>query len=152
HFRIFPIFYQLTTSPPWAAEVEVKQTSCYMRDGRGEIAWFAEEASAMSEKRRLGRGLDALLGGAAPTESNAAARATEVPIGQIAINPSQPRKEFDEEDMASLKSSLATHGLLNPVLVRPAEGGYQLIAGERRLRAAKEVGWKNIPVTIVDFD
>jgi ParB family chromosome partitioning protein len=109
----------------------------------------------MSEKRRLGRGLDALLGGAAPTEAAGAAtatQATELPIAQIAINPYQPRKDFDEEEMAALKSSLATHGLLNPVLVRATEAGYQLIAGERRLRAAKEVGWEQIPVTIVDFN
>lgn len=110
----------------------------------------------MSEKRRLGRGLDALLGGAAPTDAvtttATAMQTAEIPITQIATNPYQPRKDFDPEEMAALKSSLATHGLLNPVVVRATESGYQLIAGERRLRAAREVGWENIPVTVVDFN
>jgi ParB family chromosome partitioning protein len=71
---------------------------------------------------------------------------------RIKINPYQPRKDFDEEDLASLKDSLQKHGLLQPVLVRPREDGYELIAGERRLRAAREVGWSEIPVHVVDLN
>jgi len=110
----------------------------------------------MSEKRRLGRGLDALLGAAAIAErpeSPAPPGATvHVPLDRIEPNPHQPRKDFDPEDLAALKESLTTHGLLQPVVVRAAGDGYQLIAGERRLRAAKEVGWTEIPVRIVDFN
>ena len=110
----------------------------------------------MSEKRRLGRGLEALLGGTAlaePPESAAASGSTvQVPVAQIELNPHQPRKDFDPAELAALKQSLNTHGLLQPVVVRPTGSGYQLIAGERRLRAAKEVGWTEIPVRIVDFN
>ncbi len=110
----------------------------------------------MSEKRRLGRGLDALLGGTAlaelPDATTTSGTTLQVRVDQIETNPHQPRKDFDPEDLAALKDSLATHGLLQPVVVRAAGTGYQLIAGERRLRAAKEVGWTEIPVRIVDFN
>jgi ParB family chromosome partitioning protein len=111
----------------------------------------------MTEKRRLGRGLDALLGGvAAPASAEAATAApgptSQLPLDQIHVNPRQPRKDFDPDDLNTLKESLATHGLLQPVVVRPTGDGYQLIAGERRYRAAKEVGWKEIPVRVVDFN
>jgi ParB family chromosome partitioning protein len=110
---------------------------------------------AVSEKRRLGRGLDALLGAVAAErpELPATPGATlQVPLDRIEPNPHQPRRDFDPDDLAALKESLATHGLLQPVVVRPAGGGYRLIAGERRLRAAKEVGWTEIPVRIVDLN
>jgi ParB family chromosome partitioning protein len=110
----------------------------------------------MSERRRLGKGLDALIGGGkteqpAP-EHNATTTATQVPVEQIETNPYQPRKDFDPDELAQLKESLATHGLLQPVVVRSTGSGFQLIAGERRLRAAREAGWKEIPVRIVDFN
>jgi ParB family transcriptional regulator, chromosome partitioning protein len=109
----------------------------------------------MSEKRRLGRGLDALLGGPAPAAATATATATAprtLPVERIQTNPNQPRKDFDEDDLHALKESLRTHGLLQPVVVRAKEDGYELIAGERRFRAAKEVGWSEIPVHIVDLN
>lgn len=110
----------------------------------------------MSEKRRLGRGLEALLGGTVMADQAAPAATpgstAQVPIAQIELNPHQPRKDFDPGELAALKQSLSTHGLLQPVVVRPTESGYQLIAGERRLRAAKEVGWTEIPVHVVDFN
>lgn len=106
---------------------------------------------AVSEKRRLARGLDALFGGTAePTP--AGSNPTTVPIDQIEANPYQPRQDFDAGELASLKESLDRHGLLQPVVVRPTERGYQLIAGERRVRAAREAGWHEVPVHIVDFD
>lgn len=106
----------------------------------------------MTDKRRLGRGLDALLGGSVATTSKTAQTTQTVPMERIKVNPYQPRKNFDEEDLASLKESLQKHGLLQPVLVRPREDGYELIAGERRLRAAREVGWSEIPVHVVDLN
>ncbi len=107
----------------------------------------------MTEKRRLGRGLDALLGGSGERGNGvSAASETQLPLDLIANNPHQPRKDFDPEELSALKDSLATHGMLQPVVVRATNQGYQLIAGERRLRAAREVGWKEIPVRIVDFN
>ncbi len=110
----------------------------------------------MTDKRRLGRGLDALLGGsAAPTSTAVASEPTgthALPMDRIHVNPNQPRKDFDEDDLTSLKESLRTHGLLQPILVRPKAEGYEIIAGERRFRAAKEAGWAEIPVHVVDFN
>jgi ParB family chromosome partitioning protein len=114
----------------------------------------------MTDKRRLGRGLDALLGGSATTPAKSAVGASAalatvpqtVPLERIQVNPYQPRKDFDEEELASLKESLRTHGLLQPVVVRPSAEGYELIAGERRFRAAREVGWSEIPVHVVDLN
>lgn len=108
----------------------------------------------MTDKRRLGRGLDALLGGTSVATSTAtAATGTQaLPLDRIHVNPLQPRKDFDEDDLASLKESLRTHGLLQPILVRPREDGFEIIAGERRFRAAKEAGWAEIPVHVVDFN
>jgi ParB family chromosome partitioning protein len=109
----------------------------------------------MTDKRRLGRGLDALLGGppAATSVAAPAGQATlKVPLDRIRVSPHQPRQDFDEEDLASLKESLREHGLLQPVLVRPSAEGYELVAGERRFRAAREVGWAEIPVHVVDMN
>jgi ParB family chromosome partitioning protein len=110
----------------------------------------------MSEKRRLGRGLEALLGGTALAEPpellTSPGSTVQVPVAKIELNPHQPRKDFDADELAALKQSLSTHGLLQPVVVRQTGSGYQLIAGERRLRAAKEVGWTEIPVRVVDFN
>jgi ParB family chromosome partitioning protein len=108
----------------------------------------------MTEKRRLGRGLDALLGGpaAAPAGPASATATRTLPVERIKVNPHQPRKDFDEDELHALKDSLRTHGLLQPVLVRPQGDGFELIAGERRFRAAKEVGWAEIPVHVVDLN
>lgn len=116
----------------------------------------------MAEKRRLGRGLDALLGGAATLDStdgteiaSTDGRAPVPPVvslDQIKLNPHQPRKDFDPDELAALQQSLVTHGLLQPIVVRPTGDGYELVAGERRLRAAKECGWTEIPVHVVDYN
>ncbi len=76
----------------------------------------------------------------------------EIPVAAIEANPFQPRSQFDEEAMAELVQSLSDHGLIQPVIVRPCSGGYQLIAGERRLRAAKELGWKTISAIVRELD
>ncbi len=111
-----------------------------------------------SEKipRRLGRGLNALFNAtpaAAPTEPEAGLR--EIPIRSIRRNPFQPRKDFDPRQLKELRESMSTSGLLQPVIVRhSAEGGesYELIAGERRLRAATELSWNTIPAVVKDLD
>jgi ParB family chromosome partitioning protein len=105
----------------------------------------------MDRKNRLGRGLDALLGGAADSGGAVTAQ-TEIRIDQIQHNPWQPRKEFDEEELASLSESIKNHGILQPLVVRPSGDGYQLVAGERRLRAAKGAGLDAVPVRVVDFN
>lgn len=77
---------------------------------------------------------------------------TELAVDQISFNPYQPRKEIDPDDLAELRESIRTHGILQPIVVRQVAGEYQLVAGERRLRAAQEVGMDSIPVHIVDFN
>ncbi len=76
----------------------------------------------------------------------------KLPIDSIQHNPHQPRQDFDADELQRLADSITSHGLLQPVVVRPWEGGYQLIAGERRLRAARLAGWSEVPVTIVEAD
>ncbi|HEU4642316.1 MAG TPA: ParB/RepB/Spo0J family partition protein [Gemmatimonadaceae bacterium] len=113
--------------------------------------------------RRLGRGLEALLATKAAATTTAPATAAQpqergalqrIPIAQIRPNPYQPRKEFRPEELADLESSLRASGLLQPITVRTAtEGnGYELIAGERRLRAATRLGWPDIPAVIKEID
>lgn len=107
--------------------------------------------------RRLGRGLEALLATRTPVEvpsQQDRGALQRIPIGQIRPNPFQPRKEFAPEQLAELESSLRVSGLLQPVTVRPAPSGagYELIAGERRLRAAANLGWTDIPALIKPID
>lgn len=148
----------------------------------------------MSKERRLGRGLEALLGrtfasevssyaSPAPDPAAPAPYGAEVdsghsselqqalmtgvvdggadvtrssdgqqwlPLVAVDRNPYQPRTEFDEADIADLCDSIRTHGFLQPIVVRRADGRYQLIAGERRLRAAQMAGWERVPVQIRD--
>jgi len=105
--------------------------------------------------RRLGRGLEALLTSTAPTgkvEGGAGEALKRLPIAQVKPNPFQPRKEFRPEELADLEASLRTSGLLQPITVRPAGRGYELIAGERRLRAATRLGWTEIPAVVKEID
>src|SRR5438445_6047121 len=92
----------------------------------------------------LGRGLSALI----PSGDVPEAQLEEVPLAQIRPNPYQPRKEFDEEALASLTDSIRAVGVLQPVLVRPAGAGFELIAGERRWRAAQRAGLGVIPAIV----
>jgi ParB family chromosome partitioning protein len=103
------------------------------------------------EKRRLGRGLDALLGSSSDNEGLKTEQ-TRIAIEQIEQNPFQPRKAFDEEELVSLRESIRTHGLLQPLVVRPIGDHFQLVAGERRLRAAAAAGLTDVPVHVVDFN
>ena len=104
--------------------------------------------------RRLGRGLEALLGtGGGPASSDEGALKS-IPIGKIGRNPFQPRREFNSEELGELQESLNSSGLLQPITVRrrPGKDGFELIAGERRLRAATKLGWKEIPAIIKEID
>jgi ParB family chromosome partitioning protein len=105
--------------------------------------------------RRLGRGLEALLGAAAATasaEPNAPLR--QIAVKEIRANPFQPRKNFRPEEIAELQASLEASGLLQPITVRAVSGrdGYELIAGERRLRAASALGWIEIAAIVKSMD
>ncbi len=75
-----------------------------------------------------------------------------LPIDRIQGNPSQPRQEFDPQEMQALAESIAEHGLLQPVVVRRVDDRFELVAGERRLRAARQAGWTEVPVSIVEVD
>jgi ParB family chromosome partitioning protein len=77
---------------------------------------------------------------------------TQVPLDLIQHNPYQPRKTFDPDELASLSASVKNHGILQPVVVRKVGDQYQLVAGERRLRAAQDAGLTSVPVRIVDFN
>lgn len=106
-------------------------------------------------KKRLGRGLSALLGteeGGFEPSSLEGAELLHLPVDQIDPNPFQPRRQFDPEEIASLADSLRQHGMLQAILVRPVEDRYQLIAGERRLRAAIEAHLAEIPARILELD
>jgi ParB family chromosome partitioning protein len=110
---------------------------------------------AVESKRRLGRGLDALLG-AYPTEAQEsgvveAGRRT-VPIALVDHNPRNPRRDFPEAELEELAASLKKHGIVQPLVVRPADHGerYEIIAGERRWRAAQRAGLHKVPVTVLD--
>ena len=92
----------------------------------------------------LGRGLGALI----PQRGGGNASAVEIAISRISPNPYQPRKRFNPEDLASLRASIAAHGVLQPILVSETPTGYQLVAGERRLRAAQAAGLDRIPAVI----
>jgi ParB family chromosome partitioning protein len=134
----------------------------------------------VNKDRRLGRGLAALLGtplenelhaeaiagtiglhtpeaapAAAPPTSDAPPSSPgllNLPVDEIEENPFQPRREFSDVEIASLAESLKQHDMLQPVLVRRVEGRYQLISGERRLRAARQAGWTTIPARVREAD
>src|SRR5258708_7194294 len=102
---------------------------------------------AAAGRRRLGRGLEAMLG---PTREEAEREGSlvELPVTATRANPFHPRRDIDPAALEELKSSIRQVGLLQPVVVRPAPNGspgYELIAGERRLRACQALGWEKIP-------
>ena len=105
-------------------------------------------------RRRLGRGLEALLGPTTTTEAAAQGSLVQIPVAQVRPNPYQPRRAIDPDALAELAGSLQSAGLLQPIVVRRAEtgGGYELIVGERRLRAAEHLGWREIGAVVRDVD
>ena len=125
----------------------------------------------MTKKKRLGRGLEALLSAgnsvttspepmvsihtemvsdavSEPTEESETSDIVHLGVYEIEDNPFQPRREFSETEIASLSESLKAHDILQPILVRVVNNRYQLISGERRLRAAIHANWKTIPARI----
>jgi len=98
-------------------------------------------------KRGLGRGLSALIPGAG--QEVAGGELHELPIDQVSPNPAQPRTVMDEGHIAELSDSIGKVGVLQPIIVRPVSDGYQIIAGERRWRAAKAAGLDKVPVRIM---
>jgi len=106
----------------------------------------------MSETKRLGRGLEALLGPVSREAAVAQGALRELTLSSIKPNPFQPRTTFDESELQDLANSIGASGLLQPVVVRPKDGAYELIAGERRLRAVQRLGWTNIPAVVKEAD
>ncbi len=129
-----------------------------------------DQSTQQPMRRRLGRGLNALLGGNEQEsqtlgnlvgdggghdgESDPTERVTVRPVAvdQIERNPYQPRKEFDKETLHELAESLITHGVLQPLIVRPSNGKFQLIAGERRWLAAREAGIETVPCRVMELE
>jgi len=98
--------------------------------------------------RRLGRGLDALLPSLDVTDED---KVVQIPLGELRANPYQPRKTFSEESIGELAASIREHGVLQPIIVRKALKGYEIIAGERRFRAAQLCGLETIPAVVREF-
>jgi len=96
----------------------------------------------------LGRGLAALIPQRAPGQPGP----VDIAIDRIRPNPSQPRQRFDDAELATLTASIREHGVLQPLLVTETLGGYQLVAGERRLRAARAAGLERVPAIVRQFD
>src|SRR2546429_1254939 len=97
-------------------------------------------------KRGLGRGLEALLSSTPGTDE----ATSDIPIDQIHVNPNQPRKLFDSKALNELAASIQTSGVIQPIVVRRHGNSYQLIAGERRWRAARQAGLTRIPAVVRD--
>ena len=101
-----------------------------------------------AKRSSLGRGLDALL---PKTEKDKDKGVDQLPVDALSVSSYQPRKYIDPEAIAELASSVAQKGILQPLLVRPLDKGYEIVAGERRFRAAQEVGLKTVPAIIRDL-
>ena len=114
----------------------------------------------MANNQKLGKGLGAIFGNDIDSvldeisrgESEYKGDSIKVKVADIRPNPYQPRKKFDETGLSELADSIKEHGVFNPILVRKSISGYELIAGERRLRASKLAKLEEIPAIIVDFD
>ncbi len=102
----------------------------------------------MTKKSGLGRGLGALFPTESPIEDKQTSGLLEVAVGEISPNPRQPRTTVEQSDLAELAASIREHGLIQPLIVTGTESGYTLIAGERRLRAARLAGLETVPVIV----
>jgi ParB family chromosome partitioning protein len=98
-------------------------------------------------KRGLGKGLQALI----PETEEEKGDSLNIQIKDIHPNQYQPRKEFDQEKLSELAISIEEHGLIQPIIVSPAKKGYQIVAGERRWRAANMIGLENIPAIVREY-
>ena len=109
-------------------------------------------SGAAAGKRRLGRGLEALLGVPSVEEAEQDGSLRRLHLGDIRPNRFQPRRSLDPAALKELTRSIAASGLIQPILVREVKDGFELVAGERRWRAAKELGWKTIPAVVREVD
>lgn len=108
---------------------------------------------ARTNKGGLGKGFGALLGESLREDTQNSTGISTLPMALVEPNPEQPRKVFDPEGMEALKKSISTHGIITPITVRTAQNGYyQIIAGERRWRAARSIGLTEIPAFIIEAD
>lgn len=106
----------------------------------------------MSETKRLGRGLEALLGPISKEQAEASGNFKEIAVASISANPFQPRRTFDDAALAELTASIDASGLLQPIVVRPVGSRFELIAGERRWRAVQRLGWSKVPAVVRELD
>src|SRR5688572_21451676 len=126
---------------------------CAAGAGDNGSAAAAGVGGGMKKATGLGRGLSALIGeapGAARAPAGGGVRTVDV--GRIRHNPLQPRQMFGDESLNELAASIAERGVLQPIIVREVEDGYELVAGERRWRAAQKAQLHEIPAIIRDFD
>ena len=106
----------------------------------------------MAKQKGLGRGLGALLDDFTPA-AGTQSEYQKLPIHRVEPNPGQPRRDFDEDELQALADSIAVHGLIQPLTVREVSGGYyQIIAGERRWRAARMAGLTEVPAVVLEAD
>ena len=106
----------------------------------------------MKKNYDLGKGISALFENIKAEDlSFAGSGVHEVPLNKIVTNVNQPRKIFAEEDLVDLAASIRNHGIVQPIIVRPCDGNYEVVAGERRYRAAQLCGLEKVPVVIKDF-
>ena len=116
---------------------------------------MSEEAPVKRRPSSLGRGLSSLLGEVAQEAPIAGAPRNGVqmlPVGSLEPHPHQPRRHFDEEALSELAESISARGLIQPIVVRPQGQRYQIVAGERRWRAAQKARLHDVPVIVRDFD
>lgn len=119
----------------------------------------SDKLKPMRRPQGLGRGLNALLGDAATETplnvqgSSGPGKAVQsIDIAQIKPHPEQPRRHFDADALQELADSISKRGVIQPIIVRPFAGGYQIVAGERRWRAAQKAQLHRIPAIVRDFD
>jgi len=108
----------------------------------------------MARPRALGKGLGALIPGAQaePLPPEGATEVLRLRLKEIKPSPNQPRKDFGPEGLEALAASIREHGVVQPVVVRKLDGGYEIVAGERRWRAAGMAGLDEVPVRVIDVD
>jgi ParB family chromosome partitioning protein len=102
--------------------------------------------------KRLGKGLGALIPDFSETDVQQSERLRDIDVAKVSPNPFQPRETFDPVTLEELKQSISENGVIQPITVREVDSGYQLIAGERRLRAVRELGLERIPAYVLQVN